>query len=110
MAEEFNIIAVDDGITMSHGGVLYSLPSRELIANSVEYMVNAHCADTMVCISNCNRITPGMLTASLRLNIPVTFASSGPMETGKTKFFDQIIKLDLVDATIQGADPKVSDS
>lgn len=90
--------------------MLYSLPSRELIADSVEYMVNAHCADAMVCISNCDKITPGMLMASLRLNIPVIFVSGGPMEAGKTKLSDQIIKLDLVDAMIQGADPKVSDS
>ena len=95
---------------MGHGGMLYSLPSRELIADSVEYMVNAHCADAMVCISNCDKITPGMLMASLRLNIPVIFVSGGPMEAGKTKLSDQIIKLDLVDAMIQGADPKVSDS
>lgn len=89
--------------------MLYSLPSRELIADSVEYMVNAHCADAMVCISNCDKITPGMLMASLRLNIPVIFVSGGPMEAGKTKLSDKIIKLDLVDAMIQGADPKVSD-
>ena len=110
VAKEFNTIAVDDGIAMGHGGMLYSLPSRELIADSVEYMVNAHCADAMVCISNCDKITPGMLMASLRLNIPVIFVSGGPMEAGKTKLSDQIIKLDLVDAMIQGADPKVSDS
>lgn len=109
VAKEFNTIAVDDGIAMGHGGMLYSLPSRELIADSVEYMVNAHCADAMVCISNCDKITPGMLMASLRLNIPVIFVSGGPMEAGKTKLSDQIIKLDLVDAMIQGADPKVSD-
>ncbi len=149
VAKEFNTIAVDDGSAMGHGGMLYSLPSRELIADSVEYMVNAHCADAMVCISNCDKITPGMLMASLRLNIPVIFVSGGPMEAGndamvcisncdkitpgmlmaslrlnipvifvsggpmeagKTKLSDQIIKLDLVDAMIQGADPKVSDS
>lgn len=110
VAKEFNTIAVDDGIAMGHGGMLYSLPSRELIADSVEYMVNAHCADAMVCISNCDKITPGMLMASLRLNIPVIFVSGGPMEAGKTKLSDQIIKLDLVDAMIRGADPKVSDS
>lgn len=110
VAKEFNTIAVDDGIAMGHGGMLYSLPSRELIADSVEYMVNAHCADAMVCISNCDKITPGMLMASLRLNIPVIFVSGGPMEAGKTKLSDQIIKLDLVDAMIQGADPKVSDA
>ncbi|UJF19344.1 dihydroxy-acid dehydratase [Vibrio sp. SS-MA-C1-2] len=109
IAKEFNTIAVDDGIAMGHGGMLYSLPSRELIADSVEYMVNAHCADAMVCISNCDKITPGMLMASLRLNIPVIFVSGGPMEAGKTKLSDQIIKLDLVDAMIQGADPSVSD-
>nr|WP_086937725.1 dihydroxy-acid dehydratase [Thaumasiovibrio occultus] len=109
IAKEFNTIAVDDGIAMGHGGMLYSLPSRELIADSVEYMVNAHCADAMVCISNCDKITPGMLMASMRLNIPVIFVSGGPMEAGKTKLSDQIIKLDLVDAMIQGADPNVSD-
>ncbi|ROV60509.1 dihydroxy-acid dehydratase [Vibrio ponticus] len=109
IAKEFNTIAVDDGIAMGHGGMLYSLPSRELIADSVEYMVNAHCADAMVCISNCDKITPGMLMASMRLNIPVIFVSGGPMEAGKTKLSDQIIKLDLVDAMIQGADPTVSD-
>src|SRR5476649_2924221 len=110
VAKEFNTIAVDDGIAMGHGGMLYSLPSRELIADSVEYMVNAHCADAMVCISNCDKITPGMLMASLRLNIPVIFVSGGPMEAGKTKLSDKIIKLDLVDAMIQGANPNVSDA
>lgn len=110
VAKEFNTIAVDDGIAMGHGGMLYSLPSRELIADSVEYMVNAHCADAMVCISNCDKITPGMLMASLRLNIPVIFVSGGPMEAGKTKLSDQIIKLDLIDAMIQGANPNVSDA
>ncbi|WP_417618430.1 dihydroxy-acid dehydratase [Oceanisphaera sp.] len=110
VAKEFNTIAVDDGIAMGHGGMLYSLPSRDLIADSVEYMVNAHCADAMVCISNCDKITPGMLMAALRVNIPVIFVSGGPMEAGKTKLSDQIIKLDLVDAMIQGADPTVSDS
>ncbi|EEW09490.1 dihydroxy-acid dehydratase [Vibrio mimicus] len=110
IAKEFNTIAVDDGIAMGHGGMLYSLPSRELIADSVEYMVNAHCADAMVCISNCDKITPGMLMASMRLNIPAIFVSGGPMEAGKTKLSDQIIKLDLVDAMMQGADPKVSDA
>lgn len=109
VAKEFNTIAVDDGIAMGHGGMLYSLPSRELIADSVEYMVNAHCADAMVCISNCDKITPGMLMASLRLNIPVIFVSGGPMEAGKTKLSDKIIKLDLIDAMIQGANPHVSD-
>ncbi|TNH01984.1 dihydroxy-acid dehydratase [Testudinibacter sp. TR-2022] len=110
IAKEFNTIAVDDGIAMGHGGMLYSLPSRELIADSVEYMVNAHCADAMVCISNCDKITPGMLMASLRLNIPTIFVSGGPMEAGKTKLSDKLIKLDLVDAMIQSADPKVSDA
>ena len=110
VAKEFNTIAVDDGIAMGHGGMLYSLPSRELIADSVEYMVNAHCADAMVCISNCDKITPGMLMASMRLNIPVIFVSGGPMEAGKTKLSDKIIKLDLVDAMIQGANPNVSDA
>jgi len=109
VAKEFNTIAVDDGIAMGHSGMLYSLPSRDLIADSVEYMVNAHCADAMVCISNCDKITPGMLMAAMRLNIPVIFVSGGPMEAGKTKLSDQIIKLDLVDAMIQGADPTVSD-
>lgn len=110
IAKEFNTIAVDDGIAMGHGGMIYSLPSRELIADSVEYMVNAHCADAMVCISNCDKITPGMLMAAMRLNIPAIFVSGGPMEAGKTKLSDQIIKLDLVDAMMQGADPKVSDA
>ena len=109
VAKEFNTIAVDDGIAMGHSGMLYSLPSRDLIADSVEYMVNAHCADAIVCISNCDKITPGMLMASLRLNIPVIFVSGGPMEAGKTKLSDQIIKLDLVDAMIKGADPNVDD-
>jgi dihydroxy-acid dehydratase len=108
IAKEFNTIAVDDGIAMGHGGMLYSLPSRELIADSVEYMVNAHCADAMVCISNCDKITPGMMMAAMRLNIPVIFVSGGPMEAGKTKLSNQIIKLDLVDAMIQGADPEIS--
>lgn len=110
IAKEFNSIAIDDGIAMGHGGMLYSLPSRELIADSVEYVVNAHCADAMVCISNCDKITPGMLMAALRLNIPVVFVSGGPMEAGKTKLSDQIIKLDLVDAMISGANPNVTDS
>jgi len=109
VAKEFNTIAVDDGIAMGHSGMLYSLPSRDLIADSVEYMVNAHCADAMVCISNCDKITPGMMMAAMRLNIPVVFVSGGPMEAGKTTLSDQIIKLDLVDAMIQGADPNVSD-
>ncbi|MCM2678207.1 dihydroxy-acid dehydratase [Echinimonas agarilytica] len=109
VAKEFNTIAVDDGIAMGHGGMLYSLPSRDLIADSVEYMVNAHCADAMVCISNCDKITPGMLMAAMRINIPVIFVSGGPMEAGKTKLSDQIIKLDLVDAMVQAADPTISD-
>ncbi|MCH1920151.1 dihydroxy-acid dehydratase [Shewanella sp. A3A] len=109
IAKEFNTIAVDDGIAMGHGGMLYSLPSRELIADSVEYMVNAHCADALVCISNCDKITPGMLMAALRLNIPVVFVSGGPMEAGKTKLSDKIIKLDLVDAMVAAADHRVSD-
>ncbi|MFQ3275756.1 MAG: dihydroxy-acid dehydratase, partial [Colwellia sp.] len=109
VAKEFNTIAVDDGIAMGHSGMLYSLPSRDLIADSVEYMVNAHCADAMVCISNCDKITPGMMMAAMRLNVPVIFVSGGPMEAGKTTLSDQIIKLDLVDAMIKGADPTVSD-
>lgn len=106
---EFNTIAIDDGIAMGHDGMLYSLPSRDLIADSVEYMVNAHCADAMVCISNCDKITPGMLMAALRLNIPVIFVSGGPMEAGKTALSDQIIKLDLVDAMVQAVNDKTSD-
>jgi len=109
VAKEFNTIAVDDGIAMGHGGMLYSLPSREIIADSVEYMVNAHCADAMVCISNCDKITPGMLNASLRLNIPVIFVSGGPMESGKTKLQGKEVHLDLVDAMVSAADDKVSD-
>lgn len=110
VAKEFNTIAVDDGIAMGHSGMLYSLPSRDLIADSVEYMVNAHCADAIVCISNCDKITPGMLMAAMRLNIPVIFVSGGPMEAGKTKLSDQLIKLDLVDAMVAAADDSVSDS
>ncbi|MCL2916202.1 dihydroxy-acid dehydratase [Shewanella corallii] len=109
IAKEFNTIAVDDGIAMGHSGMLYSLPSRELIADSVEYMVNAHCADALVCISNCDKITPGMLMAALRLNIPVVFVSGGPMEAGKTKLSDKLIKLDLVDAMVAAADDRISD-
>ena len=109
VAKEFNTIAVDDGIAMGHDGMLYSLPSRDLISDSVEYMVNAHCADAIVCISNCDKITPGMLNAAMRLNIPVIFVSGGPMEAGKTKLSEQIIKLDLVDAMVAAADDKVSD-
>jgi dihydroxy-acid dehydratase len=107
VAKEFNTIAVDDGIAMGHDGMLYSLPSREVIADSVEYMVNAHCADAIVCISNCDKITPGMLLASLRLNIPVIFVSGGPMEAGKTKLSEH--KLDLVDAMVIAADDDASD-
>ena len=107
VAKEFNTIAVDDGIAMGHDGMLYSLPSREVIADSVEYMVNAHCADALVCISNCDKITPGMLMAALRLNIPTVFVSGGPMEAGKTKLAEH--KLDLVDAMVMAADPGVSD-
>jgi dihydroxy-acid dehydratase len=108
VAKEFNTIAVDDGIAMGHDGMLYSLPSRDIIADSVEYMVNAHCADAMVCISNCDKITPGMLMAAMRLNIPVVFVSGGPMEAGKTKL--GVFKIDLVDAMVMAADPKVSDA
>ena len=109
VAKEFNTIAVDDGIAMGHDGMLYSLPSREIIADSVEYMVNAHCADAIVCISNCDKITPGMLMAALRLNIPAIFVSGGPMEAGKTKLSDKFIKLDLVDAMVAAADPNITD-
>ena len=114
VAKEFNTIAVDDGIAMGHGGMLYSLPSRDLIADSVEYMVNAHCADAMVCISNCDKITPGMLMAAMRINIPVVFISGGPMEAGKVvkvvNGTQKIIKLDLVDAMIKAGDSSVSDA
>src|SRR3990167_8549536 len=110
VAKEFNTIAIDDGIAMGHGGMLYSLPSRELIADSVEYMANAHCVDAMVCISNCDKITPGMLMASLRLNIPSVFVSGGPMEAGKVVRGGETIKLDLVDAMVMAADPNVSDA
>ncbi len=109
VAKEFNTIAVDDGIAMGHDGMLYSLPSRELIADSVEYMVNAHCADALVCISNCDKITPGMLMAALRLNIPTVFVSGGPMEAGKVTVNGKEIALDLVDAMVTAADDKVSD-
>ncbi len=109
VGKEFNTIAVDDGIAMGHDGMLYSLPSRELIADSVEYMVNAHCADALVCISNCDKITPGMLMAALRLNIPVVFVSGGPMEAGKTRLAGQDKKLDLIDAMVTAADDRVSD-
>ena len=107
VAKEFNTIAVDDGIAMGHDGMLYSLPSREIIADSVEYMVNAHCADALVCISNCDKITPGMLMAALRLNIPVVFVSGGPMEAGKTRLAEH--KLDLIDAMVIAADDKATD-
>ncbi len=110
VAREFNTIAVDDGIAMGHGGMLYSLPSRDLIADSVEYMCNAHCADALVCISNCDKITPGMLMAALRLNIPVVFVSGGPMEAGKVVWDHKTIKLDLVDAMVQAADAARSDA
>ncbi len=110
VAKEFNTIAVDDGIAMGHGGMLYSLPSRDLIADSVEYMVNAHCADALVCISNCDKITPGMLMAALRLNIPVVFVSGGPMEAGKVNWQGNSHKLDLVDAMVAAADSNVSDA
>jgi dihydroxy-acid dehydratase len=110
VAKEFNTIAIDDGIAMGHGGMLYSLPSRDLIADSVEYMVNAHCADAMVCISNCDKITPGMLMAALRLNIPAVFVSGGPMEAGKITLHNRELHLDLIDAMIMAADPHQSDA
>jgi dihydroxy-acid dehydratase len=113
VAKEFDTIAIDDGIAMGHDGMLYSLPSRELIADSVEYMVNAHCADAMVCISNCDKITPGMLMAALRLNIPAVFVSGGPMEAGKVKLPSQggkEVHVDLIDAMVQAGDTKVSDA
>jgi dihydroxy-acid dehydratase len=110
VAKEFNTIAVDDGIAMGHDGMLYSLPSRELIADSVEYMVNAHCADAMVCISNCDKITPGMLMAALRINIPTVFVSGGPMESGKVSIKGKIRSLDLVDAMVAAADDAVTDA
>jgi dihydroxy-acid dehydratase len=115
VAKEFNTIAVDDGIAMGHGGMLYSLPSRDLIADSVEYMVNAHCADAMVCISNCDKITPGMLNAAMRLNVPAVFVSGGPMEAGKVVWKDAKTgvskehKLDLIDAMMQAGDDRISD-
>jgi dihydroxy-acid dehydratase len=110
VAKEFNTIAVDDGIAMGHDGMLYSLPSREIIADSVEYMVNAHCADAMVCISNCDKITPGMLMAALRINIPTVFVSGGPMESGKVSIKGKMRSLDLVDAMVAAADDTVSDA
>src|SRR6266516_4522759 len=111
VAREFNTIAVDDGIAMGHGGMLYSLPSRELIADAVEYMANAHCADALVCISNCDKITPGMLMAALRLNIPTVFVSGGPMEAGKTVAVEGVVppKIDLIDAMIASANDAVTD-
>jgi len=109
VAKEFNTIAVDDGIAMGHDGMLYSLPSRDIIADSVEYMVNAHCADAMVCISNCDKITPGMLNAAMRLNIPVVFVSGGPMEAGKAMVKGKLQALDLVDAMVMAADDAYSD-
>ena len=109
VAKEFNTIAVDDGIAMGHDGMLYSLPSREIIADSVEYMVNAHCADAMVCISNCDKITPGMLMATMRLNVPTIFVSGGPMEAGKVEIDGREIAVDLIDAMIQAANPDMTD-
>src|ERR1700731_3276036 len=110
VAKEFNTIAVDDGIAMGHDGMLYSLPSREIIADSVEYMVNAHCADAMVCISNCDKITPGMLMAALRINIPTVFVSGGPMESGKVSIKGKVRSVDLIDAMVAAADATVSDA
>ena len=110
VAKEFNTIAVDDGIAMGHDGMLYSLPSRDIIADSVEYMVNAHCADAMVCISNCDKITPGMLNAAMRLNIPVVFVSGGPMEAGKAMLKGKLQALDLVDAMVMAADDNYTDA
>src|SRR5688500_3413757 len=110
VAKEFNTIAVDDGIAMGHDGMLYSLPSRDLIADSVEYMVNAHCADAMVCISNCDKTTPGMLNAAMRLNIPAVFVSGGPMEAGKAMVQGKLQALDLVDAMVAAADDRYSDA
>ena len=110
IAKEFDTIAIDDGIAMGHGGMLYSLPSRDLIADSVEYMCNAHCADAMVCISNCDKITPGMLMAALRLNIPAVFVSGGPMEAGKVQWKGKTIAIDLIDAMIKAGDPTVTDT
>ena len=109
VAKEFNTIAVDDGIAMGHDGMLYSLPSRDLIADSVEYMVNAHCADAMVCISNCDKITPGMLMAAMRINVPVVFVSGGPMEAGKVVLKGKEVSLDLVDAMVAAADEHYTD-
>ena len=108
VAKEFNTIAIDDGIAMGHEGMLYSLPSREIIADSVEYMANGHCVDALVCISNCDKITPGMLMAALRLNLPTVFVSGGPMEAGKVKLHDKVQAIDLVDAMVAAADDRVS--
>ena len=110
VAKEFNTIAIDDGIAMGHDGMLYSLPSRDLIADSVEYMVNAHCADAMVCISNCDKITPGMLMAAMRVNIPTIFVSGGPMEAGKVRWGGKVVAIDLVDAMVKGGDSNCSDA
>jgi len=110
VAREFNTIAIDDGIAMGHGGMLYSLPSRDLIADSVEYMANAHCADALVCISNCDKITPGMLMAALRLNIPAVFVSGGPMEAGKVEFRGEKLSIDLIDAMIKAGDSSINDT
>src|SRR5580698_8073945 len=110
VGKEFNTIAVDDGIAMGHDGMLYSLPSRDIIADSVEYMCNAHTADALVCISNCDKITPGMLMAALRLNIPTVFVSGGPMESGKVTINGKIKSVDLIDAMVAAADDKVSDT
>src|ERR1043166_7916657 len=107
---EFKPIPGDDGIAMGHGGMLYSLPSRELIADSVEYMVNAHCADAMICVSNCDKITPGMLIATMRLNIPTVFVSGGPMESGKIVLKGKKRAVDLIDAMVAAADSSVSDA
>src|SRR5213079_817335 len=111
VAKEFNTIAIDDGIAMGHEGMLYSLPSRDLIADSVEYMVNAHCADALLCISNCDKITPGMLMAAMRLDIPTVFVSGGPMEAGRAATSAQPLgrKLDLIDPMIGASDPAVTD-
>ena len=109
VAKEFNTIAVDDGIAMGHDGMLYSLPSREIIADSVEYMCNAHCADAVICISNCDKITPGMLMAAMRLNIPAIFVSGGPMEAGKVVLDGKEVKVDLVDAMINAVNPNISE-
>src|SRR5450756_1099086 len=112
VAKEFNTIAIDDGIAMGHGGMLYSLPSRELIADSVEYMVNAHCADALICVSNCDKITPGMLIAAMRLNIPTVFVSGGPMEGGAAVLVDGTVRkrVHLIDAMADAVDDAVSDA